>query len=1137
MLSVMFLSAIAISIQPTFAQRRQLPMRSNASTTDPAVSALPANQPIHLGITLPLRNVDALKQLIKNQADPESPLYKRYLTAGQFAEQYGPTEADYNKVMSYAQAQGFTVSKTSRNHTLVQISGSVGSVNRMFATTMRVYKHPTEKRNYHAPSVAPTIDASLPILSVEGLSDRDRPKPFSKRGTPHAYFLTGSGPSNNFLGSDIRAAYAGDVSYQGEGQTLGLIELGPYNLSDVQSYFGSIGQSLDVPIYNVLLNVDGQCTGSCDDGEEVIDIEQIISMAPKASGLLVYEGYNDASNWLAAFVQAADDNIAKQLSLSFGFGGTPATQPGYEQVFLQMEAQGQSLFIASGDSGANVGDIGYPGNSPNVIDVGGTDLTTNGSGGAWQNEVTWVDSTGGWSTQSPIPAFQTPFINSQNQGSTQFRNVPDVAAEADFDSYFCANGGCYTGIGGTSLAAPRWAGYMALVNQQANGHGVTFTSATPYQIGASSNYGAVLHDITEGNDFNTGSPNLFTAVSGYDLVTGWGSPNGQALLNLLAPPAEVSTGANFTLTATPATASITPGGSTTATVTVTPVNGFAGQIALSAIPVGSPAGISASVSTTAVSSGGEAIVTISTTADAPPGNQMVAVTGTANGITQIAYVRLAIPDFSLTVSSPMLYVNQSGSATDDITVDGLNGFSSPVALSLTNLPPGVIGNLSAKNTSMTSTLTLKAGFAAIPTSGTPVSIVGNAGSIDRSVPALTLAVSAATGDCGVGTEVKLDNAYNLSGLTADGTTVSGSGIDGDGYTLSSTLLKSARVLNGLRFKFGPANGPDAVYAAGQTLALPSGKYQTLQLMGLGLNGTQTRQQLTVTYTDGSTIQFSQTFSDWHTPSVALNEMEAVAMPYRNTAAGARSTAQFNVYNYSLLLDFSRTVKSITLPNNRNVVILAATLSPFPDGTAVNLPFNTTGIYTDGTIFDGNGGLDGGGAAYSANLLDDGLSGEHIMVDGIRFILGGANAPNAYYGTGAKLALPPGNYSELTMVGTGVQGDQTDQTAVVTYSDGTKSTFTQSFSDWSSFTGYTNESLVTKTSYRDYNDGSKNTQNFNVYRYSFAINPLKRVTSVTMPDNRNVVILALTLDNNPAYYRVEELLCESPLAGALESLKF
>jgi subtilase family serine protease len=167
----------------------------------------------------------------------------------------------------------------------------------------------------------------------------------------------------------MRAAYAPGVTLDGSGQVVGLIELGPYNLQDVQSYFSTIGEPLQVPIYNVLLGVDGICSGTpgnggCDDGEEVIDIEQAISMAPHLSGLIVYEAYGSNSDALTAFTQAASDNIAKQMSLSFGWGGTPGTEPGYEQVFLEFQAQGQNLFIASGDSGANVGGGGYPGNSP-----------------------------------------------------------------------------------------------------------------------------------------------------------------------------------------------------------------------------------------------------------------------------------------------------------------------------------------------------------------------------------------------------------------------------------------------------------------------------------------------------------------------------------------------------------------------------------------------------------------------------------------------------------------------------------------------------------------------------------------------------------------------------------------------------
>jgi subtilase family serine protease len=226
----------------------------------------------------------------------------------------------------------------------------------------------------------------------------------------------------------------------------------------VQMYFSTIGQPLTVPIYNVLLGVDGRCvgtpdTGGCDDGEDGIDIEQAISMAPNLSALLVYESTD--STTLASFTQAADDNVARELSISFG--PSDGYSSAYEQVFMELAAQGQSIFAASGDAGAGVGDDTGVGASPNVTNVGGTDLVTSGPGGAWQYESGWIGSGGGWATNIPIPGFQSPAISSASQGSTQFRNFPDVAMHADTNSYLCGNEGCGT-VGGTSVAAPRWAG-------------------------------------------------------------------------------------------------------------------------------------------------------------------------------------------------------------------------------------------------------------------------------------------------------------------------------------------------------------------------------------------------------------------------------------------------------------------------------------------------------------------------------------------------------------------------------------------------------------------------------------------------------------------------------------------------------
>ena len=166
-------------------------------------------------------------------------------------------------------------------------------------------------------------------------------------------------------------------------------------------------------------------------------------------------------------------------------------------------------------------------------------------------------------------------ITTSNGGDIAYRNIPDVAAEANTDNYFCANGSCQGGIGGTSLAAPRWAGFVALINQQATANSTVsgnaplgFLNPTIYTDGQGANYGATFHDITTGDNANgtsctVGTPGClpsgvqgFNAVTGFDLVTGWGSPNGPNIFTTLFPS---SSNANFAMSATPSVLPLTPG--------------------------------------------------------------------------------------------------------------------------------------------------------------------------------------------------------------------------------------------------------------------------------------------------------------------------------------------------------------------------------------------------------------------------------------------------------------------------------------------------------------------------------------------------------------------------------------------------
>jgi hypothetical protein len=214
-----------------------------------------------------------------------------------------------------------------------------------------------------------------------------------------------------------------------------------------------------------------------------------------------------------------------------------------------MASQGQSFFNASGDSDAFTGSITFPSDSTNITQVGGTTLTTTGPNGSYVSETVWnwgldqgsyVGSSGGISTYYSIPGWQQGINMTANHGSTTLRNVPDVALTADNIYVRYGNGSSGT-FGGTSCAAPLWAGFTALVNQQAVASGratVGFVNPAIYTIGKGANYAVDFHDITAGNNTWPGSPANFYAVPGYDLCTGWGTPAGQSLINALAGPAD-----------------------------------------------------------------------------------------------------------------------------------------------------------------------------------------------------------------------------------------------------------------------------------------------------------------------------------------------------------------------------------------------------------------------------------------------------------------------------------------------------------------------------------------------------------------------------------------------------------------------
>jgi hypothetical protein len=298
--------------------------------------------------------------------------------------------------------------------------------------------------------------------------------------------------------------------------------------------------------------------------------------------------------------------------------------------------------------------------------------------------------------------------------------------------------------------------------------------------------------------------------------------------------------------------------------------------------------------------------------------------GTGLAAQYAAAINTAVSSSGFTMAGPTnVFLNQSSTANASITITDFGGFNGAVSLTLSSLPKGV--QASIQGTGNTRKAVFKAGSSSV-TGFTTVTVTGTSGTITQTVT-FTLAVSAGVGKTGTGTPVDLSSEFDVNGIYTDGTTYTTGGLDGAGYSYSANLLTASRVFDGILFDFGPANEPDAVGCSGQSVALPAGKFASLALLATGVEGNQASQTFTVTYTDGSSAKFVQSFSDWYTPQKYPHESEGVAMAYRNFDNGTKDQRTFNLYEYQFTLNPKKIVQSITLPNDKDVAVLAATLLP------------------------------------------------------------------------------------------------------------------------------------------------------------------------------------------------------------------
>jgi subtilase family serine protease len=524
------------------------------------IGRMPPGQRLSVAIGLPMRNSDGFHQLLEQIYDPASPEFHQYLTPGQITDRFGPAEQDYDAVIAFAKTNGLQIARTHHGRTLLTVEGTVADIEKTFHVTMWLYRHPTEARTFYAPDTEPSVDLGVPLSLVCGLDNYFLPRPSGRPGeglaVPGAKSGGGSGPNGVYQGQDFRTAYVPGTSLTGAGQSVGLLELDGYYTNDILSYEAQAGLP-NVVITNVL--VDG-ATGTPDNtggnvGEVSLDMEMVISMAPGISRLIVYETPNSGLvTWLDALTQMQEDNSAKQLSSSWFI---PFEYSPVDTTYEKFAMQGQSFFQSSGDDLAYHYGVGEWADDPYITVVGGTSLSTDDNG-SWLSETVWnngdgVNGSGGGVSSTnlgnyPIPSWQKGINMTTNGGSTTNRNIPDVSMLADY-AWVIWNNGTSNWWWGTSISAPLWAGFTALANQQAASRSeppLGFLNPALYAIGSGPLYSSCFHDITSGNNTNSRSLNLYSAVPGYDLCTGLGTPDGINLINILTQTPHIySTTRNF----------------------------------------------------------------------------------------------------------------------------------------------------------------------------------------------------------------------------------------------------------------------------------------------------------------------------------------------------------------------------------------------------------------------------------------------------------------------------------------------------------------------------------------------------------------------------------------------------------------
>ncbi|WP_244105541.1 protease pro-enzyme activation domain-containing protein [Burkholderia ambifaria] len=508
-----------------------------------AVSAAPmsATAPVHVALVLKLNDEAGLNRFIEHARTPGSAGFGAVLTSAQIAAQYAPTTAQVATVKAYLASKGFTNIKVADNNMIVEADAPAGVISGVFQTTLVpvAMADGTSTHINTAPETVPDAISGV-VRGVLGLDTATRLRPnFVRASNAAAAPTANASPTISAVTvghnpTQFPGIYSVGSTPTAANTTIGIIAEGDVTQPIIDlATFESHNQLPAVPVSVIHAGLSSADTSA--NVEWSLDSQTIVGMSGGLKQLNFYVARSFAWSDIAlAINRAVSDNTASVINMSIGGCENWAPTAAIDTLFQLAVAQGQTFSVSSGDSGSvaygcNGTSVQYPATSPYVVAVGGTTLYTNGNGN-YAGETAWESSGGGISGFEPIPSWQSNVPALKGRAS---RGMPDLAFDADPNSGAqIIVGGQLETVGGTSLSAPLFSATWARLLSGSCTTSLGFAAPRIYSV--QSTTASIFHDITNGSN------GAYSAGSGWDFVTGWGTPNVSLLYSSLCGSTSVS---------------------------------------------------------------------------------------------------------------------------------------------------------------------------------------------------------------------------------------------------------------------------------------------------------------------------------------------------------------------------------------------------------------------------------------------------------------------------------------------------------------------------------------------------------------------------------------------------------------------